>query len=184
MLNENDAFVWPAEFVCTIIDENIILPNHYNLKVFVEPYVPVTDSFGIGFEKLKHIIFNVLNNSVIINAANPLANSIEKIANNIVLLPAEPYDYYIGSILFSKFSAITEKYFSIYKITIDSAIGDRVQYTINDPIESALEITSSGWWNQDNPFTGNQEQTDWDGLPFNDGSKFVPKIIKGGKSED
>lgn len=182
-MSNDDTFVWPAEFICTIIDETVILPNHYSIKVFIEPYVPITEGFAIGFEKIKHIIFNVLDHSILVNRKNPLAEALSGVSNNIVYLPTEPYDYYFGSLLFSKFNAVASKYFSIYQITIDSAVGDRVQYTISDTIDSIIEMNDNDWWNQDNPSTGSNTKVSWEGLPFNDSSKFHPQIIKGGKSE-
>jgi len=184
MLNDSDVFVWPAEFACTIIDENIILPNHYNLKIYIEPYIPITETFGIGFEKLKHVIFNVLSNSIIINQNNPISASLTSVANNVVHLPTEPYDYYLGTILFSKFVSVTEKYFDIYQITIDSAVGDRVQYSINEMHDFQEKFSGEHWWTQDNPDVTGKRKVNWEGLPIDDMPKFSPKIIKGGKSED
>lgn len=184
MLNNEDNFIWPAEFICTIVDDNVILPNHYNLKIYIEPHVPVTENFGIGFEKLKYFIFNVLNYSIFINSNNSKAVPLATIDNNIVYFSSEPYDYYVGATLFSKFLTITEKYFSIYQISIDSSIGDRVQYNINNPYECGLDLDVKNWWNEDSPDTGCKTKLTWDGLPVVEPTAFQPKIIKGGKSEN
>ena len=185
MLNDRpDTFIWPADFACTIIDENVILPNHYNLKIYIEPTPPVTENFGIGFQKLKHIIFDCLNNSVLINKNNTLLPALSSMGTNIVHLPAEPYDFYVGATLFSKFISITKKYFTIYQISIDSAIGDRVQYTMSDPWESGLDFDGDFWWNHDTLDTGSNNTTTWDKLNLSEGPRFQPTVIKGGKSEN
>ena len=103
---------------------------------------------------------------------------------NTVYFPTEPYDYFVGSILFRKFQVITEKYFEIGFITIDSAVGDHVQYCIRDPEETGLDLSGEHWWNMDNLDTGTGESLSWVDLDLHDSPKFEPRIIKGGRGEN
>ena len=183
MSSDSDTFVWPADFACTIVVDDIILPNHYNLKFFIEPHYPVTENFAIGFQKLKFMIYECLRNSVIINTENKLLENLKQTKTNIVELPCEPYDFYIGSVLLAKFITITENYFEIYQLTIDSAVGDRVQYSICEPREAGLELMGNHWWNQDDLSTGSASTLTWDELSLNDTPKFQPMVLQGGKSE-
>lgn len=124
-----------------------------------------------------------MSSSVIINQNNPLLDTLKNIETNLVVLPSEPYDFYVGSILFSKLFAITEKYFDINYITIDSAVGDCVQYTVWDPEDSGLNIQGDFWWNRDNANTNEFAKTKWEDLNLKDVQRFEPTIIKGGLSE-
>ena len=51
--NGIDGFVWPTEFACTIITENIILPNVYSIHVGLEPITTNQEEIGLGFKKIK-----------------------------------------------------------------------------------------------------------------------------------
>jgi hypothetical protein len=181
--NETDIFVWPAEFTCTIIDDKQILSNHYCLTFYIEPITPVSEKFGIGFQKLKRLLYDLLDNSVIINQKNPLITELEKCDNNLVYMPSEPYDFYVGAVLFAKFIAITENYLNLYQFSIDSAVGDRLQYTLKDPYDSGLELAGDHWWNKDTLNTGTKDVITWDELNLAQSPKFKPTVIQGGKSE-
>jgi hypothetical protein len=183
MSNNIDTFVWPADFACTIVDDDVLLPNHYNFKFFIEPHYPVTENFAIGFQKLKYMIYECFRNSVFINRDNALLASLKQTKTNIVQLPCEPYDFYIGSVLLTKFTAITENYFEIYQLSIDSAVGDRVQYSMCEPREAGLELMGDHWWNQDNLSTGSTSALTWNDLELIDNPKFQPMVLQGGKSE-
>jgi hypothetical protein len=86
--------------------------------------------------------------------------------------------------LLRKFQVITSKYFEIGFMTIDSAIGDHVQYCIRDPEESGLDLSGKHWWNMDDLDTGLGCDVSWNDLELSDVPKFEPRIIKGGKGEN
>jgi hypothetical protein len=177
-----DSFVLPQEFSCTLIENNLIIPNNYSISLFIEPIFPVTNNIDIGFRKLKHFFNNKLRNSIFINKDNILLNSFTDIENNLVILPAEPYDFYVASIILAKTKTITKDYFDIYQISLDSTFGEHIKYSVEDPIESGLNIDGDFWWNHDHDGTGHGESNCWDSLQIR--SRFQPKIIKGGLSED
>jgi hypothetical protein len=177
------TFVWPFDFACTIVNEKLIVPNHYSLKVSIEPVLPIHESIGIAFQKMKLLVANSLSNSIFINQKNTLLDTLKDTDTNIVELPSEPYDYYVGSIIFFKLMALTEKYFDISQITIDSAIGDRVEYTVRDPYSSGLDLDGDYWWNQDNAGTNPRNLITWEDLDLGEKSNFRPFVVKGGLSE-
>ena len=125
-----------------------------------------------------------MNNGLFINQSNPLTELTVNLDTNIILLPCEPYDYFIAAILYNKLSAIAEKYFDIGYLSLDSLIGDRVEYTIMELNSSNLELDGDLWWNQDSIDTGSGDTTSWEDLNFRDRPKFTPKIIQGGLSEN
>lgn len=182
MSNDVDPFIWPSEFMCTIIDDDLILPNHYNIKFYIEPVTDRVESVGLGFRRLRYLIQNCFQNCVIINSKNTLSELVTQTSNNVVVLPSEPYDLAVGSVLYNKFITVSEKYFNIYQFSIDSALGDRIQYTIRDPFDVNLELDGDHWWNKDNATTSVNTITTWESLDLSEAPKFEPKIIKGGLS--
>jgi len=121
---------------------------------------------------------------LIINQSNPLTELTVNLDTNIILLPCEPYDYFVAAIIYNKLSAIAEKYFDIGYLSLDSLIGDRVEYTIIELDSANLNMDGDLWWNQDSVDTGIGNAPSWEDLNFRDKPKFSPKIIQGGLSED
>jgi hypothetical protein len=184
MSNDSPQFVWPTSFVCTVITDKVVVPNSYALSISIEPISTSAGAISVGFKKLRHFVDSYLHNSVLIHKDNPLAESFKEYYTSVVLLPSDPYDYFVGGVLYSKFLAITENNFHIDLLAIDSAIGDHIQYNISDPEECGLDLSGDYWWNADSPDTGFEPDANWDDLDINEGPKFEPRIIKGGRSEN
>ena len=182
MLTDADQVVWPTEFSCTLVTDNLILPNLYNITIAVEPIGQV-NNIGLGFRKIRQFVDEYLENSIVICSKHPLLPSLKEMETTVIHLPDDPYDFYVGCVLFAKFLKITEKYFHISHFTIDSLVGDRVQYSILHPAESGLDLEGDHWWNTDSVNTGSGDTTSWEDLNISDGPRFEPRIIKGGLSE-
>lgn len=184
MLNDIlTMLVLPVEFSCTILNDNLLISNVYYLKVGIDPNMDNLDNVGIGFQRIQHLVDHYLQNSIFINQEHPLAKDLSGLSNNLVCLPCEAYDVYVGSILFAKFEAITEKYFDIQYISVASMVGDHVQYNILSPYDSNLDLEGDYWWNMDNVNTGSKDVITWDELNLTEVPKFKPMVIKGGLSE-
>ena len=177
-------FIWPTSFVCTIVTENLVLPTSYTISVSVDPSSGSQLNINTGFRKLRSFVDIKLQNSVFISKDSKLHGPLTEIGNNRVLFPTEPYDFFVGCILYNKFLSITHEYFQIDFISIDSAIGDHVQYTIGDPAESGLDLDGDFWWNKDTLDTGTGDDILWDDLDIGIATKFEPRIIQGGLSEN
>lgn len=183
MLANSNIIVIPAEFSCTIINEDLILPNVYSLSISIEPIHPIKENIGVGFQKVKHFLRSSLGDSIFIHKDHKLVEPLQEFQNDLVCLPSEPYDFYVGSVILAKLIAISEKYFEIEQLTIDSYIGERVQYTIYDPYSSGLDLDGDHWWNSDDASTNSSKIVSWSDLDLEPSSAFEPKIIKGGLSE-
>jgi hypothetical protein len=178
-----DSVAWPLDFTCVVVDDLSIMPNHYSLGLVIEPQEIITDKIGLGFKKLRYFVNESLTNSLFINRSSPFRESLAQSENNLVLLPCEPLDYYVGCILLRKFLTITHKYFDIVELTIDSAVGDRVAYNIQDPAECDLEL-GKDWWDIDDAGTGDKIQKSWEDLNLTPYPNWKPTIVKGGLSEN
>ena len=183
MLTDNThQFIWPTGFACTLITEKLVVPNSYSISIGIEPNRQA--NVGLGFRKVRYFIDHYLQNSIFVFKENPLVTSLADVETNLVLFPTDPYDYFVGSVLCSKFIAITQKYFDISLMTIDSAVVDHIQYCIEDPEECGLELKGDHWWNIDSTSTGSQDEDSWEGLDITEIPRFEPRIVKGGLSED
>jgi len=178
-----NSIVIPLEFSCTIVNDKLLLGNVYSLTLLVSQSDDSHANMGIGFQRIKHFTFNCLQDSIFINKNHKLSKELEDFENNLVLLPCDPYDFFIGCILLSKFTAITEKYFEIHHLTIDSTIGDSVQYGISDPADCGFDITGDFWWNQDTASTGHRNVMTWEELNLSQAPRFQPTLIQGGLSD-
>ena len=95
MLNDSLAIVWPTNFVCTIITDQVVVSNSYSLSISIEPINTFPGSIAIGFKKLRHFVDVYLDNSVFIHKDNLLAEMLKEHDTNLVLLPTDPYDYFV-----------------------------------------------------------------------------------------
>jgi len=179
---EVEPFIWPTNFICTIITDKLLITNQYTLNISIDSVSPA--DIQMGFRRLRTFVDTSLHNSIFVFKDNPIAEVLNYLDTNKVFLPSEPYDYFVGCVLFRKFQSITEKYFDIGLITIDSAIGDHIQYCIRDPEETGLELAGDHWWNNDMLDTGSDNVLSWEDLDLNDSPKFIPRIIKGGRGEN
>lgn len=183
-IDSSSQIVWPVSFVCTLITEDRILPNSYTLNISILPIETAPGGISTGYKKIKYFVDQYLHNSVFIFSENHLVNSFSNITNNVVLFPCEPYDLFVGHILYSKFLAISSKYFHIDMINIDSVVGDNICYNILDSDGCGLKLEGDFWWNDDSTYTGHGTPEGWGDINETSFPKFEPKIIKGGKNSD
>ena len=181
---ESSQIVWPVSFVCTLVAEDRILPNSYTFNISILPIETAPGGISIGYKKIRYFVDQYLHNSIFINKENPLLESFTKSNNNIVVFPTEPYDLFVGHILYSKFLTISEKYFHIDMINIDSIVGDNICYNISDSDSCGIELEGNYWWNMDSTFTGHGIVESWGDLANEDSPRFEPRIIKGGKKSE
>ena len=185
MLTEDlSVFTIPLDFSCTILNDNRLITNIYNIRISADPVEDTAENIGIGFQRVKHLAEYHLQNSIFLEKDDKLFKELDSLENNIVCLPCEAYDIYVGSILMAKFQAITEKYFDIQHLTIASLLGDQVQFNIISPYDANLDIEGDHWWNQDNVYTGSKTAITWDELNLTEVPKFRPTVVKGGLSEN
>jgi hypothetical protein len=182
--SNKDFFVWPTTFSCILVVEDLILPSEYNLSVGMVPQIG--GSTTIGLKKIKEFISKFIQNSILISQEHQFLSQLSKLQSNTVQLPCDPSDYFFASVLFHKLTAISKDYFSIGQITIDSSIGDRVKYQINDISDAYYDVLiNEGWWNQDNVNTNKIDNfPSWEDLNIEVINRFSPKLINGGKNEN
>jgi hypothetical protein len=184
-INANDFFTWPTTFSCVLVLDDMLLPNEYSLSIGMMPSLTQEESRAVGLKKIKHFITKFAHHSTVIPTTHHLLPQISLLQTNAIHLPQAPYDHFFAAALFRKLTAISKNYFTIQQITIDSTIGDRVQYQISSSCDVYDEILNkNSWWNQDNVNTNDLHKfPSWEELDITVSNRFSPKIIKGGKSE-
>jgi hypothetical protein len=181
----NEYFIWPTTFSSTLFIGDGVLPNEYCLTVGMMPLAGQTVS-SEGMKKIKGFITKFVQNSIIIRQDHQLLKQLYHLNTNILQLPQDPHDYLLANVLFHKLTAISRNHFTIRQITIDSSIGDRVKYQVNDSCTTYDKILKTdSWWNQDNVKTNNTHKfPSWKDLDITAPNRFSPKIVKGGRDEN
>ena len=172
-------FIWPATFAATVIIDDTILPNGYTINISMHQLDKKTD-LSLGFKKLRYFVETHLHNSVLIDSSNKRFEHFKDVDNHVIEFPSTPWDYLVGVILYNKFVHITDKYFEINYITIDSSMGDHVSYTVTPETDLGVPIQGNFWWNTDSPSTDINSKINWDKLNLKDRTSFSPRIIEGG----
>jgi hypothetical protein len=184
MLTDLTVFVLPLDVSCSVLTDNRLLPNVYSIKIGIDPIEGAVENIGIGFQRIKLLSEYYLQGAIFAEKDHEITKEFDKLDSNVVHLPSEPYDVYVGAALLAKFQTITANYFDIQYLSISSMLGDNIQYNIIDPAESDLELQGDHWWNQDNVYTGSKDIVSWDELNLTEVPKFRPTVIKGGLSEN
>lgn len=177
-------FVLPLEFNSTILNDNTLLPNAYSIKLSMNTLGTSSENAAIGFQRITYFTTYCLQSSLILDQTTDFFKSVDTLDNNLVCLPCESYDIYLGAILLAKFQAITSEYFDIQCLSIASTLGEYIQFNICDVDEIQMDLTGDQWWNQDNMYTGSKTPITWDTLNLTDIPKFKPILVKGGLSEN
>ena len=135
--------IWNTQFLSTIIIEQELMPNLYNVSVTFDCEVDDFCLQNIGFERIKYFFNSLLRDTVIASKHNKATKSMMKSFNiNWMLLPSEPNDQMVLWCLYHKLSSVLEKNFEILDMSIDSRQGDNISYHYDG---ESLEMDIDPW---------------------------------------
>jgi hypothetical protein len=194
-------FSWKGHFDATVVVDDVVYPNRYNLEISFIPKSKEISQQNIGFDKIKYLVERLCENSVVFSPTNKTESIWFKMPVNKILLPGAPYDQLLAVTLYQKIESIAGKYFYFGNITVDSKLGDSVKYTIdsNSYENKHLQVTDwiddkiVPWWLRDDTATFDQRidaKTIWTGaaswkdLGYELAEKknsFKPTVIDGGR---
>ena len=207
MYNNNDSvnfFSWKTTFDATVVVDNVIYPNRYNIEINFIPKTKEIQKQNIGFEKIKYLIERLCENSVIFSPSDKTQSIWFKMPVNKILLPGSPYDQLLGIVILRKIISISGDYFEFGNLSVDSKLGDSVKYTVDEnSIENKhLQVTDwvgskiNPWWNRNDTATFDQRidaktiwtgATSWEELGYESTTKksksFNPTVIDGGREK-
>ena len=201
-LNDVTFFNWETTFDATVLIDDCIYPNTYNVNLSFLPKSTDIQLQNNSFDRLKYLFGNLCENSLIINPETKLQAVFFQMPINKVLLPGKPYDQLFWYVLYHKMIAISGKYLHIGHLTVDSKLGDNVQYSVDEktinnitlPDENWISpVITQPWWDRNDTATFDQvlgEKEFWTGpkswrdLGYgSDAPKksFNPTILDGGR---
>jgi len=197
-------FSWSTTFDATVVVDDVIYPNRYNIDISFIPKTKEIAQQNIGFEKIKYLIERLCENSVIFSPADKTQAYWFKMPVNKILLPGSPYDQLLAITLLSKIKNIAGEYFHFGNLTVDSKLGDSVKYTVDEnsienrhlAVTNWMDSNIEPWWNRNDTATFDQRidaktiwtgATSWKDLGYesnNTKSKsFKPTVIDGGREK-
>jgi len=198
-------FSWSTSFDATVVVDDVIYPNRYNIKFSFIPKTKQISKQNIGFEKIKYLIERLCENAVIFSPMDKTQAYWFKMPVNKILLPGSPYDQLLAIVLLKKIESIASDYFHFGHLTVDSKLGDSVQYTVDKTSyeNKHLEVTNwmdtdiNPWWNRNDTATFDQRidaktiwtgANTWEDLGYESTTEttakpFNPTVIDGGREK-
>lgn len=138
-----------VEVPCMICMENSLLINTFSIKVGFLPTIENKILNSIAFEKIEMFFELFVQNSIILDKKqHKQFKNLTKIENNIVMTPDTPNDQTVGSLFYSKLSAIVGNDLSIEHLTLSSELGKNILYTFDaDSVELEVLLPDrADWW--------------------------------------
>ena len=138
-------------FYTGLVYQRRFMINHYSATVDILTVSTDHDEQNIAYERMKHWIYHVIDDSILINEHDPDLERYRDTDARLVCLPDDPVDQYIGIMLYLKLNAIMENRMVITDIEIYSRQGDNASYlhTVGESIGRFAD--HNGWWTDARP---------------------------------
>lgn len=189
-----------SQFVAMSVLEQAILPNSFEVSVTFVVNDPSAHAQNVAFQRIKHLLSNEMNCTIIMPKSNSLYKTLIKLQNKIVVLPDESPDWTLSCALAVKLNTICEGRFTVVEVEVSSSLGDHISYFADwERKDVLLEVLSDlpaadHWWTSpDICFNRTQKFSSWKSLGLDwelqkQGNsaiiekviKFNPKVLKGG----
>ena len=107
-------------FSTTVIVEDIIIPNSWNIKVKLIPNNNKNKLYNKAMERIQYYISEVIDNSIFVGAHN-LSKVLQiPFQAQVHVFPDDPWDHLIAMCLYTKITAMCEEVFYVDSIVINS----------------------------------------------------------------
>jgi len=188
-----------TDFTAITVIDRAFLPNFFQVAVTFTVNNADTTQQNIAFQRMKHFLENELNFSIIAMRNSPLAKTLLKLQNKMVVLPDDGPDWALACALCFKLNAICEERFVINLVEVSSELGDNVTYYADwhrkDLLTAVLDLPAQDrWWLKSDLATNRHQKfntwkdigLDWNlTTPVESASiekfiRFTPKVVKGG----
>lgn len=147
----NVRLEYATEFLAGVYWNDELLFNRYyvELSLITGTYDQIEQNLAL--ERLKHMLHQVMNNSIFISANEK--NAIKKFDSaglKAVSLPEPPVDQIIGMMLYCKLNAIMDGRLLVTQVKLGSDLGDGIMY-LHHENESLGRLAQTGWWHDQEP---------------------------------
>lgn len=131
--------------------EGKFIINSYMIKLFMSVTTDDVREQNIALERIKYLISEVFDSCVFVDYQDIAAiDNYLKANMKVCPVPEGPYDQIIGSVLMSKFNAVTEKKLFVDEIKINSRICDDLNFYVEYDEELPLHMQIGTWWHENN----------------------------------
>jgi hypothetical protein len=117
--------------------------NLYTIKLWMTTQTFSTQEQHTAFQRAKYFVYDQLENTIFVNAADPKCAELAQAGLDITTLPGDPVDQLIGIMLFHKLNAVMEDRIRLLEVEISA--GDAVIY-LHGENETSDELISPAWW--------------------------------------
>ena len=175
--------------------EGRFLINSYVMELFMDVTTEDVREQNIALERVKYLLTEALDSCVFVDYQDVAAiDNYLKANMKVCPVPEGPYDQIIGSVLMSKFNAVTEGKLFVTEVKICSRICDDLNFYVEYDEEMPLHTNIGTWWHENNTSICDiklkpnrkekivelkRESKDWDdvGLTWKPKTKGKPKIV-------
>ena len=179
---------WKTEFLSIIVSEDDIVPNSYEVGLYLETNTTDIREQNVAFERIKFFLNSQCQNGTFVSMSNKFSKVFLENSNpRIILLPVEPFDQLLATLLYEKISAIVEGRFDVETLQLSSHQGDNVRYDwgLDNEMPLGEEINAYcstideknkefvPWWNRPDTSTWDTVITDETGKTGYWGGEFT-----------
>lgn len=149
----NVRLSYSTDFVAINVLENRVYPNIYKVDIELITISDDGDTQNIAFEKMKFLLGEIFEGSILINSTHPLLKTFLSVnPTKVIMLPESPFDQVVGMALYQKINAIMDDYLVIHEIKVSSRAGANIGYVVDEQddfgeFEKPTKIEP--WWFRD-----------------------------------
>lgn len=137
-------------FACGVSYQDHFFINQYSVTLHMITQTENSDDHNVAFDRIRYWINNVLTDSVLISADNPLLDAYKATNQRLLVFPDQPVDQLVGIMLYLKTNCMVENRMAITDVEIQSLHGMDVCY-LHSQGESVGSLSEPGWWLDSKP---------------------------------
>jgi hypothetical protein len=138
---------YKLNFCAGVFFNNTIFLNNYEVELDLVTTSTNGHEQNVALDRVKYFVEHVCRDAFFVNESETQQINALTAANiNVLALPEEPIDQIVGIMLFHKLNAVMEDRMTVYRLAINSELGDYVSY-IHAVDESSGPFEELGWWN-------------------------------------
>lgn len=134
-----------------VVYEDQFLVNHYSVEFNMLTVSPNNQQQNLAYERMKYWIYQILDDSILINQDHPRIGQYRATGARVIALPDEPVDQIMGIMLYLKLNAVMENRMVVTDTELWSKAGDGMSYihSHGEGLGEALGV--DGWWTDARP---------------------------------